>query len=568
MVCSSCGRENDADARFCDACGEQLDARRERRRDAEGGHGRLHGRRRLDRARRAARSRVAAACDVALLRRDAGDARATRRHGREVHRRRDRGRVRRACRPRGRRAPRRAGGVRDARGSRARQRRARARVRGSHRDAHRRQHGRGDRRGRAPRIRSSRPATRSTSRRGSSRLRGRARCSSGEATLPPRRGCRRRRAGSAPSRRRARASRSPPGGCSGCGRTCRPSPARSPRPSSVATTSSASSAARSTPRCESRRAGSPRSSGRPGSASPASRESSCARSRSEARVVVGRCRRVRRGHHLPPARRGRARGRRGRPRAGARRRSWRTSSAGPIATRLIMGAIGANDEPGSPEETAWAFRRLFETLALSRPLVVVVDDIHWAEPTLLDLLEYVLGFSSGAPILLLCLARPDLFDARPSWAAPRPETTLVSLSPLSDDRVRGSGRRADGRGRRRSRGSAIASSTRPRATRCSSSRCSPCSPTIPTRRTTAVPATIQALLAARIDRLEPDERAVLQRASVEGRLFHRGARRGAPAVGTARMGSAASCSPSRARSCSDPTARSTRATTASASTTC
>ena len=62
-----------------------------------------------------------------------------------------------------------------------------------------------------------------------------------------------------------------------------------------------------------------------------------------------------------------------------------------------------------------------------------MDDIHWAEPALLDLLEYVLGFSSGAPILLLCLARPDLFDARPSWAAPRPRTTLVSLSPLSDD---------------------------------------------------------------------------------------------------------------------------------------
>ena len=106
---------------------------------------------------------------------------------------------------------------------------------------------------------------------------------------------------------------------------------------------------------------------------------------------------------------------------------------GPIATRLIMGAIGANDEPGSPEEIAWAFRRLFETLAVSRPLVVVVDDIHWAEPTLLDLLEYVLGFSSGAPILILCLARPDVFDARPSWAAPRPRTSLVSLSPLSDD---------------------------------------------------------------------------------------------------------------------------------------
>ena len=102
-------------------CGAPLGAGR-RRRDAEGRHGRLHGRRRLDRARRAARSEVVAARDVAVLRRDAGDARTVRRHGREVHRRRDRGRVRRARRPRGRRAPRRPGGVRDGRGSRAGQR--------------------------------------------------------------------------------------------------------------------------------------------------------------------------------------------------------------------------------------------------------------------------------------------------------------------------------------------------------------------------------------------------------------------------------------------------------------
>ena len=155
---------------------------------------------------------------------------------------------------------------------------------------------------------------------------------------------------------------------------------------------------------------------------------------------------------------------------------------GPIATRLIMGALGANDEPGSPEETAWAFRRLFEALAASRPLVVVVDDIHWADETLLDLLEYLVGFSSGAPILLLCLARPDVFDVRPSWGAPRTGTTLVSLSPLSDDESEGliDGLWGDETSRPRS---AIASSTWPRATRCSSSRCSRCSRTIPRPQT-------------------------------------------------------------------------------------
>ena len=81
---------------------------------------------------------------------------------------------------------------------------------------------------------------------------------------------------------------------------------------------------------------------------------------------------------------------------------------GPIAARRISGAIGARGETGSPEETAWAFRGLFETLAASRPLVTVVDDIHWAEPTLLDLLEYVLGFSERRP------------DPAPLRRAPRP----------------------------------------------------------------------------------------------------------------------------------------------------
>src|SRR5215210_4166558 len=194
---------------------------------------------------------------------------------------------------------------------------------------------------------------------------------------------------------------------------------------------------------------------------------------------------------------------------------------GPIATRLIMGAIGANDEPGSPEETAWAFRRLFETLALSRPLVVVVDDIHWAEPALLDLLEYVLGFSIGAPILLLCLARPDLFDARPSWSAPRSRATLVSLSPLStdesEDLVEGLLHDVDVSPALRERIVGAAEGNPLFVEQMLAMLADD-----PDTAHDTVPATIHALLAARIERLEPGERAVLLRASVEGRLFHRG----------------------------------------------
>ena len=195
---------------------------------------------------------------------------------------------------------------------------------------------------------------------------------------------------------------------------------------------------------------------------------------------------------------------------------------GNVAARLIAGAVGAHEEGGSPEETAWAFRSLFETLAANRPLVVVVDDIHWAEPALLDLLEYVVGFSSGAPILILCLARPDLFDVRASWSAPRQRATLVSLDPLgraeSDELIEGLLRDHD-----------VDEQVRRRIVETAEGNPLFVEQMLamlfddPDAAEDAVPPTIQALLAARIDRLEAGERAVIQRASVEGRLFHRGA---------------------------------------------
>jgi class 3 adenylate cyclase len=108
-----------------------------------------------------------------------------------------------------------------------------------------------------------------------------------------------------------------------------------------------------------------------------------------------------------------------------------------LVAERIAGTVGAaSAATAAPEETYWAFRRLFEALAADRPLIIVIEDVHWAEPTLLDLLEYVAGFSSSAPILLLCVARPDLLESRPSWAAPRPNATVVSLQPLSEQASR------------------------------------------------------------------------------------------------------------------------------------
>ena len=69
-------------------------------------------------------------------------------------------------------------------------------------------------------------------------------------------------------------------------------------------------------------------------------------------------------------------------------------------------------------------RKLLEALARERPLVVVFDDIHWAEPTFLDLVEHLADWSRDAPILLLCLARPELLDERPGWGGGKLNATL------------------------------------------------------------------------------------------------------------------------------------------------
>ncbi len=195
---------------------------------------------------------------------------------------------------------------------------------------------------------------------------------------------------------------------------------------------------------------------------------------------------------------------------------------GDVAARLIAGAVGATAEAGSPEETAWAFRRLFETLASARPLVLVVDDVHWADATLLDLLEYLVGSSSGAPILVVCLARPDLFDVRPSWAAAQRRGMLVELEPLDpaeahslvDALLSEHGLSSDLHGR-------VVESAEGNPLFVEQLLAMLADD--PGAGDHEVPATINALLAARIDRLEPDERGALQRAAVEGRLFHRGA---------------------------------------------
>jgi class 3 adenylate cyclase/tetratricopeptide (TPR) repeat protein len=172
------------------------------------------------------------------------------------------------------------------------------------------------------------------------------------------------------------------------------------------------------------------------------------------------------------------------------------------------------------DDIAFSVRKLFESAAAERPLVVVFDDVHWAEPTFLDLIEHVVDWSRGAPILLLCLARPELLELRSGWGGGKLNATTVLLESLSAaetdeliDSLLG-GHDLDPSLRDRIRTAADGNPLFVEQMLAMVEE----SP-----EDVTVPATIQALLSARLDQLPPDERAALERGSVEGQVFHRGA---------------------------------------------
>ena len=176
------------------------------------------------------------------------------------------------------------------------------------------------------------------------------------------------------------------------------------------------------------------------------------------------------------------------------------------AAASLRSLLGETDTGTSGEEIAWGFRKLLEEQA---PLVCLFDDIQWGEETFLDLIDHVALLSSGAPILLLCMARAELVERRPQWPValrlePLPEAHVDELVPEAiSDEVRASIRRAAGG-----------------------------NPLFVTEMVAMadeahgeidVPPNLKALLAARLDQLDADERSVLERGAVEGELFHRGA---------------------------------------------
>ncbi len=106
----------------------------------------------------------------------------------------------------------------------------------------------------------------------------------------------------------------------------------------------------------------------------------------------------------------------------------------PLVEILIAAGVEPDTVLGtSPAETQLSFRRLLEERAAERPQVVVLDDLQWAEPTFLDLVEHVADLSRDAPIFLLCVTRMELLDARPGWGGGKLNATSLLLEPLAED---------------------------------------------------------------------------------------------------------------------------------------
>jgi class 3 adenylate cyclase/tetratricopeptide (TPR) repeat protein len=191
--------------------------------------------------------------------------------------------------------------------------------------------------------------------------------------------------------------------------------------------------------------------------------------------------------------------------------------------RPLAGVSSAAAPAGDRREEAFtAWRRFFEALAEQDPLVLVFEDLHWADDNLLDFVEHLVDWSGGIPLLVVCTTRPELFERRPGWAGATRNAITISLAPLSDDET-----------------SRLISTLSER-------------PVMPLETQQALlaraggnplyaeqyvrmlaersdagdlplPETVQGIIAARLDALSVEEKTLLQNAAVLGKVFWLGA---------------------------------------------
>jgi class 3 adenylate cyclase len=178
------------------------------------------------------------------------------------------------------------------------------------------------------------------------------------------------------------------------------------------------------------------------------------------------------------------------------------------------------DFEANRNEVALQTRRILERFAREEPLLVVFDDLQWAEPTFLDLIDHVTDLSRDASILVLCVARPELLDHRPGWGGGKLNATTMLLEALTEDETT---QLVDNLLRAR-----MESGIKDRIATAAEGN-----PLFVEEMLAmvaekgdgdlAIPPTIQALLAARLDRLTLDERAAVECAAVQGQEFRQDA---------------------------------------------
>jgi DNA-binding SARP family transcriptional activator len=187
-----------------------------------------------------------------------------------------------------------------------------------------------------------------------------------------------------------------------------------------------------------------------------------------------------------------------------------------LVARRFAELTGEAEGAGSSGEGFWAVRRVLEALARERPAVLVLEDVHWAEPTFLDLVESLADWSVEAPVLALCLARPELLDTRAAWGGATSSLDALVLEPLSAEDSEALLAALDG---------SLAEDVRTRIAGIAEGnplyveQLAAFAEDAGEEALAAVPPTIDALLASRLDRLAAEERAVLERAAVVGREF-------------------------------------------------
>src|SRR5918994_4761778 len=173
--------------------------------------------------------------------------------------------------------------------------------------------------------------------------------------------------------------------------------------------------------------------------------------------------------------------------------------------RPLVG-LGRTQSAGR-EEAFTAWRRFFEALAEQRPLLLVFEDVHWADDGLLDFVDHLVDWTAGVPLLVIRTPRPELLDRRPGWGGGKRNALAVSLTPLSDEEITEL---------LRSLGSDV------RETLLARAGGNPLYAEEFVRMLTAgvadgempLPGSIQGIIAARLDTLSPDEKTLVQDAAV------------------------------------------------------